>query len=269
MTIFMRDSDDHILMSASPERHLEITDGKVIMNPIAGTLPKGDIETFEERFFAFLEDKKEIDELYQVLDEELKMMAVICPKGGRIEGPFVRETGAVIHTEYKLVGENGIEPIRALKHTLHAPTLVGGPMASASRQIYKHETESRRYYGGEIGVLSPDGDLDSAIMIRGAEIFGDGRFAVQAGAGIVKNSKPDKETEETTMKASGALKMIMGQSKITEGYVDSLDPREVERRLQSRNEHLSKFHFESQSELGNQQCSSLRRRLSDCSVPGA
>ncbi len=249
MTILFH-TNETSLVGASPERHLEISGEKVVMNPIAGTLPKGDLEDFEERLIEFLEDKKEINELYQVLDEELKMMARNCPKGGKISGPSLRETGVVIHTEYLLEGLDGVKATRALRNTLHAATLVGGPLPRASRMIYEHETDSRRYYGGEIGVLEPNGDLDSAIAIRVAEVFPDGHFAVQAGAGIVCDSVPKKEAIETKMKANGALKAITGGAKQTEvRYLDQVDQTRVNELLQRRNEFLSHFHLDEQSEL--------------------
>lgn len=98
------------------------------MNPIAGTLRKvdpADDRPLKVRLLEFLKDPKEIQELYHVLDEELKMMEVLCSEGGRIEGPFLRQNGAVIHTEYKLVGSRNTQKmIDSLRHTLHAPTLV-------------------------------------------------------------------------------------------------------------------------------------------------
>lgn len=249
MTILM-DAVETALVGASPERHLEIRDGKVVMNPIAGTLPKGNPEDFEERLMAFLEDRKEINELYQVLDEELKMMAKVCPKGGKIMGPQLRETGAVIHTEYLLEGENGIRPINALRETLYAPTLVGGPLPSASRVINQTEADSRRYYGGIIGVLEDEKTLDSAITIRVAEVRKDGQFAVQAGAGIVRDSDPEKEMAETIAKAGGALKAITGNVHQTERrFLEEVDQDFLRQALERRNEFLSHFHLDKQSEL--------------------
>ena len=234
------------IMAASPERHLEIRDGKVIMNPIAGTMKKGDFATFEKRLHEFLADPKETDELAQVLDEELKMMAVNCPRGGRVQGPYLRETGAVIHTEYLLEGESGIEPVAALRNTLHAPTLVGSPLASASRIIKAQETESRGYYGGEFGVIDSDGSMDSAIAIRMLDLEHDGHFTVQAGAGIVKDSDPAKEAEETRLKAAGMLSMLSDDRPKDESYLDRVDMDLIQRILAGRNKHLSKFHLESQ-----------------------
>jgi len=248
MTFFLNDGE-RSLMAATPERHLEIRDGKVVMNPIAGTMPKGDFNNFEERLGEFLKDKKETNELYQVLDEELKMMARICPKGGKVSGPFLRETGAVIHTEYLLEGISAIEATEALHHSFHAPTLVGGPLASASQAIKRHESNSREYYGGEVGILHSDGSLDSGIGIRMADIKKDGSFLVQAGAGIVKDSDPKGEANETRAKAAGMLGVIQGNGVTSEPYLKKLNKNDLNTLLKNRNAHLSHFHLENQENL--------------------
>jgi phenazine biosynthesis protein phzE len=129
MTMLFSDGQGQYFVSATPEQHLAITEDTIVMNPIAGTIRKvdpNDSRPLKERLLDFLQDPKEIQELYHVLDEELKMMEVLCSEGGRIEGPFFRQNGAVIHTEYKLVGaRNDLKMIDSLRHTLHAPTLVG------------------------------------------------------------------------------------------------------------------------------------------------
>jgi phenazine biosynthesis protein phzE len=236
-------------VGATPERHLSIDrDGRSRMNPIAGTLKKGKHTGFRARLLEFLRDVKEINECFHVLDEEIKMMAEICPEGGQVEGPFLREIGGVVHTEYELTGRNGRNPIKDLRSTLHAPTLVGGPVESAARIIAKTESVSRGYYGGEIGVYD-NGSLDSAIMIRFALIDSDGKVTVQAGAGIVRDSDPYKEAEETRAKASGMIGAMKGKGAFTERYIDAGLLAEVESVLKSRNIHLSRFHLEDQNQL--------------------
>ena len=234
------------LLGATPERHLEISGNETIMNPIAGTLRKEDRETFPDRLARFVEDPKEVNELFQVVDEEMKMMSLICPEGGRIEGPFLREIGAVVHTEYQLVGKRGPDTIEALRRTLHAPTVMGSPMESAARIIAAYEPESRRYYAGEIGIYrcprtdQPNGDLDSAILIRCAEIFADGRFDVRAGGGLVRDSDPMNEAHESRAKAMGFLRLLTGQA----GAGPYLTPElaaAAEPVLAGRNARLSPF----------------------------
>lgn len=78
MTVLMSDGQGNYFVSLTPEQHLQITSSETTMNPIAGTMRKGDPVDLKDRLLAFLRDPKEIKELFQVLDEELKMMEVIC-----------------------------------------------------------------------------------------------------------------------------------------------------------------------------------------------
>jgi len=236
----------HYFVGASPERQLEIHDENVIKNPIAGTMPKESHEKFVEQLNSFLDDQKEINELSQILDEELKIMSQICPRGGKILGPFLRESGAVIHTEYHLIGHSKKPAIQALRISLHAPTLVGSPLESAFRIIAKREAESRRYYGGEIGVIDEKGDMYSAILIRTAEIYKDGRIAIQAGAGIVRDSDPMKEAHETSAKAAGLMSALQGDNSTTGKFLTDDLLGQVNQSLIDRNRTFSSFHFEDQ-----------------------
>jgi phenazine biosynthesis protein phzE len=238
---------DRFIIGATPERHLEIRGNETIMIPIAGTLRKEARDSFAERLDKFLADPKEINELFQVVDEEMKIMGVICPDGGDVEGPFLREIGAVVHTEYRLVGRRGTNTMTALRRTLHAPTVVGSPMESAARIIHKYEPESRRYYGGEVGVYfnprtdAPNGDLDCAILIRCAEINGDGTFRVQAGGGLVRDSDPVNEAKESRAKAMGLVGVLTGAAQLKESYLTEDLRKKTAPILRARNEKLSSF----------------------------
>lgn len=257
ITFLFSDGQGGYFVGASPERQLEIHDENVIKNPIAGTMPKHSPDTFVDELQTFLKDQKEINELSQILDEELKIMSQICPRGGKILGPFLRESGAVIHTEYHLVGHSKKPATQALKISLHAPTLVGSPLESAFRIIAHRETESRRYYGGEIGIISAQGDMYSAIMIRTAEIFKDGRISIQAGAGIVRDSTPEKEAQETRSKAGGLLNALAGDYSSTGRFLTPALHEEINKSLGDRNRTFSTFHFEDQ--LGHRDLSNLHQ----------
>ncbi len=257
ITFLFSDGTGHYFVGASPERQLEIHDENVIKNPIAGTMPKESPEKFVKQLNSFLEDQKEINELSQILDEELKIMSQICPRGGKILGPFLRESGAVVHTEYHLVGHSKKPAIQALRISLHAPTLVGSPLESAFRIIAKRETESRRYYGGEIGIIEENGDMYSAILIRTAEIFKDGRIAIQAGAGIVRDSDPVKEADETSAKAAGLTSALRGNNATTGKFLTSELLDQVNQSLTQRNSTFSSFHFEDQ--IGHRDLSNLHQ----------
>ncbi|MET0155908.1 MAG: chorismate-binding protein [Rickettsiales bacterium] len=253
MTILFYDGErERYFIGATPECHVEMTSDRTVMTPIAGTLRKEGRATFETRLRAFLLDPKERNELYQVTDEELKMMARIAPDGGKIEGPFLKETGNVVHTYYRLVGKRSPNAPDNLRHTLHAPTVVGSPMESAARVICKYEPESRRYYGGEIGIYdylgrasgAEYGNMDVAIFIRCAEIDKDGEFRVQAGGGVVRDSDPLNETKENRAKASVMTDALLGK---TPSPIPYLSPELTEKYaglLGERNAHLSRFWFE-------------------------
>lgn len=258
MTVLFSDGEGQYFVSLTPEQHLGISENTITMNPIAGTLRKWDRETFRERLGGFITNPKEINELFHVLDEELKMMEVICDEWGKIEWPFLRQNWAVVHTEYKLIGKRNhdIEPLDALRETLHAPTLVGGPIESAARLIEKYEPTSRGYYGGEIGILTPDGTLDSAIMIRFAHFQKDGTVTIQAWAGITKWSIPLEEAAEVRAKTWGIQAALTGNTTASFDVQSILDKPEIQKELKKRNTHLSKFHLIDQS--GQEVCEELK-----------
>lgn len=259
MTVCFANSDvqnpdqSQFIITATPERHLEITGNETIMIPIAGTLRKEDRETFEQRLKDFVVDPKEINELAQVLDEELKMMSEICPDGGEVRGPFLREIGAVVHTEYELVGRRSDDFIKALINSFHAPTVTGSPIESAARIIHKYEADSRRYYSGEFGIYkcprskTHSGDLDTAILIRGVEIFGNGTFNVQAGGGLVRDSSPESEAKESYAKANSVLAAITADKIIHEDYLTPELRESVKTALIARNKDLSPFWISTQN----------------------
>jgi phenazine biosynthesis protein phzE len=240
-------------IGATPERHIEVTGNETIMIPIAGTLRKEDRATFEVRLNDFLNDPKEINELFQVVDEEMKIMGVVSPEGGDIYGPKLREIGAVVHTEYELVGKRCMNSIDALRRAMHAPTVVGSPMQSAARIIAKYEKTSRRYYAGEIGIYKaphrPDtyGDIDTAILIRTAEMTGDGVFHIQAGGGLVRDSDPENEAKETRAKAMGMMGVLIGSSITSDEYLTAELREKFSQVLEKRNELLSGFWMQRQN----------------------
>ncbi len=259
MTVLFVMPDEHagrrLLLGAKPVRHLQITGNETLMNPIAGTLRKEDRDTFPQRLQRFVQDPKEINELFQVLDEEMKMMSLICPGGGRIEGPFLREIGAVVHSEYELAGKRGTDSIDALRRTLHAPTVMGSPMESAARVIARYEPDSRRYYAGEIGIYhqprgpEPNGDLDAAILIRCAEFTQDGTFHVQAGGGLVRDSVPADEARESRAKAMGFLATLTGTGAHPAKYLTDELRASIQPVFAARNARLAPFWMQAQPPL--------------------
>ena len=148
----------HVAVGASPEAHVSARDGIVTMNPISGTFrhPEGGatVETLTE----FLESTKETEELFMVVDEELKMMSAVCSDGGRITGPHLKEMSRLTHTEYVLRGRSRLDPRDILRETMFAPTVTGSPMQNACTVITRHETTPRGYYSGVAALFTPRTD---------------------------------------------------------------------------------------------------------------
>lgn len=206
---FVVHTGDRTFVGASPERHVSLEGAVAVMNPISGTYryPPGGPEI--SGVMTFLADKKETEELYMVLDEELKMMARISPDGGRVVGPFLKEMTHVAHTEYLIEAATDRDLRDVLHETLFAPTVTGSPLESACRVIARHEPEGRGYYAGVVALLGADGhgrqQMDSAILIRTAEIDAAGHTSIGVGATLVRHSDPAAEAAETRAKASGLL----------------------------------------------------------------
>ncbi|MDL5206224.1 anthranilate synthase family protein [Streptomyces sp. ALI-76-A] len=196
-------------VGATPERHVSVREGRAVMNPISGTYryPPGGPDL--DGLTAFLQDRKETDELYMVLDEELKMMSRICEPGVRVTGPALKEMARLAHTEYFIEGRTRSDVREILRETLFAPTVTGSPVESAARVIARHEPQGRGYYSGVAALISrePSGErsMDSAILIRTADIAPDGRLALTVGATLVRHSSPRAEAAETRAKAAGLL----------------------------------------------------------------
>ncbi|GLY32342.1 anthranilate synthase family protein [Kineosporia sp. NBRC 101731] len=212
---FLVHTGDRTLVGASPEQHVALRHGTVSMNPISGTYRYPRSGPSLEGLLHFLGDRKETEELYMVLDEELKMMARICPGGGRVAGPFLREMAQLAHTEYLIHGHSNGDPRDILRETLLAPTVTGSPLQNACEVIARYETRGRGYYSGVLGLIErePDGAaaLDSTILIRTSDIDASGHLRLDVGATLVRHSDPDAEVAETVAKAAGPLAALDGR----------------------------------------------------------
>jgi phenazine biosynthesis protein phzE len=207
-------TDGHIAVGASPEAHVSAKDGIVTMNPISGTFRHPAGGATAETLAEFLRSTKETEELFMVVDEELKMMSAVCSDGGRITGPHLKEMSRLTHTEYMLRGRSDLDPRDILRETMFAPTVTGSPMQNACTVIARHETTPRGYYSGVAALFTPNGaaegpthDLDAPILIRTAYLV-DGRLRVPVGATLVRHSDPYGEVGETHGKAAGVLGAI-------------------------------------------------------------
>ncbi|MGK5441487.1 anthranilate synthase family protein [Micromonospora sp. URMC 105] len=206
---FLVHTGSRILVGASPERHVSVDDGLVMMNPISGTFRHAGAAPDRDALLRFLRDRKEIEELYMVLDEELKMMATVAEHGGRVVGPYLKEMAHLAHTEYLLAGRGSKDVREVLRETMFAPTVTGSPMENACRVIARHERTGRRYYSGVLALLGRDAEggqtLDAPILIRTAEISPAGELRVPVGATLVRHSTAAGEVAETHAKAAGVL----------------------------------------------------------------
>lgn len=227
-------------VGATPERHISLKDGKAIMNPISGTYRYPASGPTLPDVLKFLADTKETDELYMVVDEELKMMARICDGGGRVVGPYLKEMAHLAHTEYFIEGHSTLDPREILHETMFAPTVTGSPIESACRVIARYEQAGRGYYSGVVALIGRDegGDrcLDSSILIRTADIAATGRLRIGVGATLVRHSKPASEVGETRAKIAGLLKALN-----TDDQEKFADHPNVRAALESRNSTMACF----------------------------
>ncbi|WP_416531242.1 anthranilate synthase family protein [Streptomyces coelicoflavus] len=212
---FVVHTGDRTLVGASPEVHVRMSGGTVVMNPISGTYRYPAEGPTPEHLLGFLADGKEIEELSMVVDEELKMMCTVGDMGGVVVGPRLKEMAHLAHTEYELRGKSSLDAREVLRETMFAATVTGSPVQNACRVIERHESGGRGYYAGALALLGRDrGDgpglpgpqtLDSPILIRTADIDADGRLRVPVGATLVRGSDPAGEVAETHAKAAGVL----------------------------------------------------------------
>ncbi|MFF3837018.1 anthranilate synthase family protein [Streptomyces sp. NPDC001930] len=212
---FVVHTGDRTLVGASPEVHVRMSGGTVVMNPISGTYryPAGAAPT-AEGLLAFLADRKETEELSMVVDEELKMMCTVGDMGGVVIGPRLKEMAHLAHTEYELRGRSSLDVREVLRETMFAATVTGSPVQNACRVIERYEPlgrdgVGRGYYAGALALLGTDESgaqtLDSPILIRTADIAADGHLRVPVGATLVRHSDPAGEVAETHAKAAGVL----------------------------------------------------------------
>ena len=243
---------ERMFIGSTPEKHLSVDKGRVVMNPISGTFrKKPDMAPAELRqeLLKFLRDPKEINELFMVVDEELKMMSKMCERGGLIVGPLLKEMSRLVHSEYLLVGQSGRDVVDLLRESMFAATVTGSPVESACHIIARYETSPRRYYASSIALIGRDEDgedfLDSPILIRSFEVDKSGEVLLRVGATLVRDSVPSDEVAETKSKSAAVLGALTdAEARPNPRVLDPLakDPLVVER-LFERNQNLSTFWF--------------------------
>ncbi|WP_243383371.1 anthranilate synthase component I family protein [Geothrix alkalitolerans] len=210
---FLLEWGDFSLVGASPEMLVRVQDGEAETLPIAGTVPRG--ESAEEdaaRFEALKRDPKELAEHQMLVDlarNDLGRVAV--PGGVRVEKPLaLQRTSHVLHltTTVKAKLREGVDALDVLAAAFPAGTVSGAPKLRACQRIAELEGEMRGPYGGVLLRLGTDGALDTALILRTA-VYADGVAHIQAGAGVVRASKPESEYFETLHKL-GAIAQALG-----------------------------------------------------------
>ncbi|MDX3232059.1 anthranilate synthase family protein [Streptomyces sp. ME19-01-6] len=213
-TYVVRLADGRTLVGASPEVHVRMSGGTVVMNPISGTYRYPRDGARLDGLLEFLHDRKEVEELSMVVDEELKMMCTVGDMGGVVVGPRLKEMAHLAHTEYELRGRSSRDVRDVLRETMFAATVTGSPVQNACRVIERYEPAGpdgagRGYYAGALALIGRDAGgaqtLDSPILIRTADIDRTGALRVPVGATLVRHSDPRSEVAETHAKAAGVL----------------------------------------------------------------
>ena len=219
---------DGCLVGSSPETLLRFGDGKAEVRPIAGTRRRGSDENEDMRLAdELLSNQKERAEHLMLVDLGRNDLSRFCRSGSVQVGDFMKieRYSHVMHLVSDISGipREGADAFDALAAAFPAGTLSGAPKIRAMEIINELEPERRGPYGGAVGYLGYGGNMDLAITIRTLQMRG-GKVSVQAGAGIVFDSDPESEYEETRMKSravSRALEMADG--------IDTLDVTEAGR----------------------------------------
>ena len=200
---------DFQIIGASPEILVRLRDNKITVRPIAGTRPRG--KNFkEDKFFEkdLLQDKKELSEHLMLLDLGRNDAGKVSKIGSVkvTESFMIEKYSHVMHIVSNVIGiyNNKYSRFKSLLAGFPAGTVSGAPKIRAMEIIDKLETTKRKIYAGGIGYFSANGEFDTCIALRTA-VTKNNKFYVQAGAGIVADSNPIKEYEETVNKAKALL----------------------------------------------------------------
>jgi anthranilate synthase component 1 len=202
------------LAGSSPEPLVRVEGGRVSTRPIAGTRPRGPSEERDRELEAeLLADPKEVAEHAMLVDLARNDLGRVCEPGSvaPTELMVVERFSRVMHIVSTVEGDlsDGLGPLDALAVTFPAGTVTGAPKRRAMEIIAEHEPTARGPYAGAVGYLTFSGDLDFCITIRTAVVH-DGVVSVQAGAGVVADSDPERELAESKDKASALLSAMEG-----------------------------------------------------------
>ncbi len=218
--MFYFSSDDVEIVGASPETLVSQTGGKLSTFPLAGTRPRGETTAEDEAFEkSLLSDEKEIAEHNMLVDLGRNDIGKISKIGSvNVEKYMqIERFSHVMHIGSTVTGtlECGKDSLDAIDAILPAGTLSGAPKIRACEIINELENNKRGIYGGAIGYINFNGDMDTCIAIRLAFVK-NGKVFIRSGAGIVADSVPENEYEECINKAKAVVLAI----KKSEGGID-------------------------------------------------
>ena len=203
---------DFQIIGASPEILVRLRDNKITVRPIAGTRPRG-INIKQDIFFEkdLLKDKKELAEHLMLLDLGRNDVGKVSKVNSvKVTEKFnIEKYSHVMHIVSNVMGDfnNKYSKFKSLLAGFPAGTVSGAPKIRAMEIIDELESSKRKIYAGGIGYFSANGEFDTCIALRTA-LVKNNKFYVQAGAGIVADSKPLKEYEETVNKAKALLNSL-------------------------------------------------------------
>lgn len=209
--MFYLEFDDYTILGTSPESLVKITDGFIKTNPIAGTKPRGKTKEEDRKLEELLlSDEKELAEHRMLVDLGRNDLGRVSKVGTVNVSKYMKieKYKYVMHIVSEVIGEkrDDVHVVDVITSCLPAGTVSGAPKIRAMQIINELEQQKRGVYAGAIGYISINGNLDLAIAIR-TMIVKDEKAYVQAGAGIVYDSIPQSEYEETLNKMKALLEV--------------------------------------------------------------
>jgi len=210
--MFYFNYDDFNILGSSPEILVRLRSGKITIRPIAGTRPRGkNIKEDNKYELDLLKDKKELAEHLMLLDLGRNDVGKVSKINSvKVTEKFkVEKYSHVMHIVSNVVGKfnNKFSIFETLLSGFPAGTVSGAPKIRAMEIIDELEKNKRKLYAGGIGYFTPNGEFDTCIALRTA-LIKNNKFYVQAGAGIVSDSKPEKEYVETINKAKALMMAV-------------------------------------------------------------
>ena len=199
------------VVSASPERLVSVRDGVVQTRPIAGTRPRVAGDDDAERIRELVGHPKERAEHVMLIDLERNDLGRVC-KAGSVQVDELMTVESYAHVHHIVSNVRGllredVSPGQVIAAVFPGGTITGCPKVRCMQVIAELEASGRGAYTGAMGWLGRDGDMDLNILIRSAEVEG-GEVRFRTGAGIVIDSEPQRELDETRAKARGMLRAL-------------------------------------------------------------